>query len=197
MRGLTRLALAAALAWSAPAEARMPGPPGMPGPAGPQGVQGAKGDKGDAGQKGETGAQGPQGLQGVPGVAGQPGVKGDAGPQGPQGVAGQAGTPGATGPQGPAGPKASTFVCNTTLADTIAIGLSSGVKSKTGVTCSGVLTTDVLEVYPTSPSTVIEGVAIHHAFPTAANTLRLVYSVPAVTLLTAISIPVAVYAVNR
>ncbi|WP_264045542.1 hypothetical protein [Methylobacterium flocculans] len=42
-----------------------------------------------------------------------------------------------------------------------------------------------------------EGVAIHHAFPTATNILRLVYSVPQVALLTTLSIPVAVYAVNR
>lgn len=71
------------------------------------------------------------------------------------------------------------------------------MKSKTGIACTGIRTTDLLEIYPTDPSKVIEGVAIHHAFPTAANTLRLVYSVPAVTLLTNLNIPVAVYAVNR
>ncbi len=63
--------------------------------------------------------------------------------------------------------------------------------------CAGALTTDILEVYPTNPGSMLEGVAIHHALPTAANTLRLVYSVPSVTLLTNLSIPVAVYAVNR
>ncbi len=71
------------------------------------------------------------------------------------------------------------------------------MKSKTGVACAGALTTDILEVYPTAPGSMLEGVAIHHALPTAANTLRLVYSVPSVTLLTNLSIPVAVYAVNR
>lgn len=71
------------------------------------------------------------------------------------------------------------------------------MKSKTSVACAGALATDILEIYPTAPGSVPEGVAIHHAFPTAANTLKLVYSVPSVTLLTNLSIPVAVYAVNR
>lgn len=74
------------------------------------------------------------------------------------------------------------------------VGVAAGVSEKTGVACSGVLVTDILEVYPT---TLPAGFAVHHAIPTAANTLRIVYNMPAVTLLTNYSVPLSVYAVNR
>ncbi len=41
------------------------------------------------------------------------------------------------------------------------------------------------------------GYAVHHAFPTAANTLRVILQVPAITIGGSYSIPVAIYAVNR
>ncbi|WP_244537678.1 hypothetical protein [Methylobacterium sp. yr596] len=59
------------------------------------------------------------------------------------------------------------------------------------------LATDVLEVYPTSPSTFPVGYAIHHALPTAANTFKAVVNVPVLSVATTYSIPVAVYSVNR
>ncbi|MBP1179974.1 hypothetical protein [Methylobacterium sp. PvR107] len=59
------------------------------------------------------------------------------------------------------------------------------------------LTTDVLEVYPTAPGTFPDGYAVHHALPTAANTMKVVLSVPAIGIGGSYSIPVAVYAVNR
>lgn len=59
------------------------------------------------------------------------------------------------------------------------------------------LTTDLLEVYPTSPSTFPNGYAIHHALPTAANTFKAVMNVPLLSVAGSYSIPVAVYAVNR
>jgi hypothetical protein len=74
------------------------------------------------------------------------------------------------------------------------VGANLTVKEKTGVACQGVLTTDILEVYPT---TLPVGVAVHHALPSGANALRVVYMLPAVTLLTNYSIPLSVYAVNR
>jgi hypothetical protein len=77
------------------------------------------------------------------------------------------------------------------------VSVSSGVRSKAGVTCSGVLTTDVLEVYPTAPASLPDGYAVHHALPTAANTFRAVLSVPQLGVGASYSIPVAVYAVNR
>ncbi len=77
------------------------------------------------------------------------------------------------------------------------ISVSSGIRSKAGITCSGVLTTDVLEVYPTNSAGLPEGYAVHHALPTAANTFRAVLSVPALGIGASYSIPVAVYAVNR
>lgn len=89
------------------------------------------------------------------------------------------------------------LVCSISLTDAQLVGITAGVKTKTGVACSGVLTTDILEIYPTSPATFPDGVAIHHALPTAANTVKLVYNLPAVTLLTNYNIPVAIYAVNR
>jgi hypothetical protein len=131
------------------------------------GVKGDKGDAGPAGQQGATGATGPSGA---------------------------AGPTGATGTTGPAGPKASQFVCTTTLTDAQIAGASLTVKEKSGIACTGVLTTDILEVYPT---TLPVGVAVHHALPSAANALRVVYMLPAVTLLTNYSIPLSVYAVNR
>jgi hypothetical protein len=131
------------------------------------GVKGDKGDAGPAGQQGSTGSTGPGGA---------------------------AGPAGATGATGPAGPKASQFVCATTLTDLQVAGANLTVKEKSGVACSGVLTTDILEVYPT---TLPVGVAVHHALPSGANALRVVYMLPAVTLLTNYSIPLSVYAVNR
>lgn len=77
------------------------------------------------------------------------------------------------------------------------ISVSPGIRSKTGITCSGVLTTDVLEVYPTAPGTFPDGYAVHHALPTAANTFKAVLSVPQLGIGASYSIPVAVYAVNR
>ncbi|MDV2987013.1 UNVERIFIED_CONTAM: hypothetical protein Q9R58_22140 [Methylobacteriaceae bacterium AG10] len=71
------------------------------------------------------------------------------------------------------------------------------------MTCAGVLTTDVLVAYPTSIASltgalgVSNGIAIHHAIPTAANTFRAVINAPAMALGASYSIPVAVYAVNR
>ncbi|MGA4552368.1 hypothetical protein [Methylorubrum aminovorans] len=44
---------------------------------------------------------------------------------------------------------------------------------------------------------VSNGIALHHAIPTAANTFRAVVQTPALTLGASYSIPVAVYAVNR
>jgi len=130
-------------------------------------ADGAKGDKGDAGPAGATGATGPSGA---------------------------AGPAGAAGAAGPAGPKASQFVCTTTLTDLQIAGANLTVKEKSGIACTGVLTTDILEVYPT---TLPVGVAVHHALPSGANALRVVYMLPAVTLLTNYSIPLSVYAVNR
>lgn len=60
--------------------------------------------------------------------------------------------------------------------------------------CTGVLTTDILEIYPTTLPT---GFAVHHAIPTAANTFRATISAPALAIGATYSIPVAVYAVNR
>jgi|VirMetMinimDraft_7_1064189.scaffolds.fasta_scaffold00089_5 hypothetical protein len=107
------------------------------------------------------------------------------------------GKPGATGPQGPqgpAGPKASVFVCTTTLAAQQAVGVAAGVSEKSGIACSGALVTDILEVYPTTLPT---GFAVHHALPTAANTLRVVFNMPAVAVLTNYTVPLSIYAVNR
>ena len=77
------------------------------------------------------------------------------------------------------------------------ISVSPGIRSKAGITCSGVLTTDVLEVYPTAPGTFPDGYAVHHALPTAANTFKAVLSVPQLGIGATYSIPVAVYSVNR
>lgn len=44
---------------------------------------------------------------------------------------------------------------------------------------------------------VSNGVAVHHAIPTAANTFRAVLQAPALALGASYSIPVAVYVVNR
>ncbi len=70
-------------------------------------------------------------------------------------------------------------------------------------TCAGVLTTDVLVAYPTSLASlqgvggVSNGIAVHHAIPTAANTIRAIIQTPGLTVGASYSIPVAVYAVNR
>ncbi len=58
-------------------------------------------------------------------------------------------------------------------------------------------TTDLLEVYPTNGGAFPAGYAVHHVFPTAANTVKAVLSVPGLTIGASYSIPVAVYAVNR
>jgi hypothetical protein len=119
------------------------------------------------------------------------GPTGPAGATGPQGLTGPAG---ATGPQGATGPRASTFVCNTTIAETMLVAVSSGIRERAGVACTGVLATDILEIYPTSlPS----GYAVHHAIPTGANTFRATISQPGLAIGASYSIPVAVYSVNR
>lgn len=77
------------------------------------------------------------------------------------------------------------------------VAASSGIRSKAGIACSGVLATDVLEVYPTAPGAFPDGYAVHHALPTAANTFKAVLSVPQLGIGASYSIPVAVYSVNR
>lgn len=147
---------------------------------------GATGSRGEAGPKGDPGPVGPAGPAGPKGDTGLAGSAGATGPQGPVG---------ATGPQGPTGPKTSTFVCNATIGETILVALTvSGIRERAGITCPGVLATDILEIYPTSlPS----GYAVHHAIPTAVNTFRATLSMPALAVGASYSIPVAIYAVNR
>ncbi|MHC2016320.1 hypothetical protein [Methylobacterium sp. CM6247] len=83
------------------------------------------------------------------------------------------------------------------------LAISSGTRVTPAATCAGVLTTDVLVAHPTSLASlttalgVSNGIAIHHAIPTAANTFRAVINAPALALGASYSIPVAVYAVNR
>jgi hypothetical protein len=71
------------------------------------------------------------------------------------------------------------------------------VRARDGVSCPGALTTDHLIILPTAPASLGAGYAVHHAFPTAGNTLRVVLQAPALAVLGSYSIPVAVYAVNR
>lgn len=195
-----------------------------PGPAGPMGETGATGEKGDVGQRGSDGVAGPvgppgsRGSDGVPGAAGPPGPAGQVGATGATGPAGQTGPAGASGPAGQqgsigpkgdtgatgaAGPRSSTFVCNATITETALIAISSGIRISPATTCAGVLTTDVLIAYPTSLASlqgvggVSNGVAVHHAIPTAANTFRAVLQAPALALGASYSIPVAIYVVNR
>ena len=149
---------------------------GPPGPAGQQGVSGKDGSQGPVG---------PIGLQGVAGQNGKDGAAGQNGAAGPQGI------------QGPAGPKASTFVCNATITESMLLAISSGIRIVANIACTGVLTTDILEVYPTSPTTFPTGYAVHHALPTAAGKFSAVLSVPALGIGASYTIPVAVYAVNR
>jgi hypothetical protein len=58
-------------------------------------------------------------------------------------------------------------------------------------------TGDHLIILPTAPASLGAGYAVHHAFPTASNTLRVVLQASALAVLGSYSIPVAVYAVNR
>ncbi|MSW51377.1 MAG: hypothetical protein F2817_10890 [Actinobacteria bacterium] len=190
------------------------------GPAGPQGSQGERGEKGEPGARGEQGSPGQPGKDGTagergpagqtgaagqPGLKGEPGSKGDQGPAGPAGKDGAAGQQGSQGGPGPAGPKGDTgpagkgltFLCNATVSETILVGLSAGIRTRDGVACPGALTTDLLIVIPTAGAAALQGYAIHHAFPTAANTLRVILAVPALAVAASYSIPVAVYAVNR
>lgn len=208
---LARLLFAAALALApASVEARgigspgmgRQGPPGEPGQTGPSGTQGERGDKGEAGPAGPQGAKGDKGDVGASGAAGTQGPKGDVGaagatgPVGPAGAQGQAGAKGETGAQGPVG-KGLTLLCNTTVSETVIVALSAGIRTRDGVACPGVLATDLLVVIPTAGAAALQGYAIHHAFPTAANTLRVILAVPALAVAASYSIPVAVYAVNR
>lgn len=107
------------------------------------------------------------------------------------------------GAAGPVGPKAAIFVCNATITETALLAISSGIRIAPATTCAGVLTTDILIAYPTSLASlqgvggVSNGIAVHHAIPTAANTFRAVLQAPALALGGSYSIPVAVYAVNR
>lgn len=194
---------------AAPALAQTESSPGV-GPAGPQGGQGPKGDKGDAGLVGAPGPAGPAGSVGArgadggvgpmgpPGAQGSQGNVGPTGATGPQGAAGPQGPTGPAGPQGPVGPKAAIFVCNTTVAESFTLlGVSAGIRARDGISCPGALVTDQLLPIPTNSNAMTNGYAVHHAFPTAANTLRVILQVPAITIGGSYSIPVAVYAVNR
>ncbi|WP_437871531.1 hypothetical protein ACSD7O_24810 [Methylorubrum extorquens] len=89
------------------------------------------------------------------------------------------------------------FVCNATVSETIVVALSAGIRVRDGVSCPGALTTDLLLVIPAAGAVSLNGYAVHHAFPTAANTLRVILAVPALAVAAYYSIPVAVYAVNR
>ncbi len=174
------------------------GPAGSQGPAGPVGANGSVGPagaKGDPGQQGPVGPAGPVGAAGAVGATGPQGPKGDAGPAGAQGPQGPVG---ATGAQGPAGPKAAIFICNTTVSESFTLlGVSAGIRARDGVSCPGALVTDQLLPIPTNSAAMTNGYAVHHAFPTAANTLRVILQVPAITIGGSYSIPVAIYAVNR
>lgn len=158
-----------------------------PGPAGP------KGDKGD---NGVAGAVGPAGPRGVDGAAGAVGAMGPPGP---------VGATGATGATGPAGPRANTFLCNATVTEAASLSnlISGGVRISPATACAGVLATDVLIAYPTSLASlqglggVSNGIAVHHAIPTGANTFRAIIQTPGLTVGTSYSIPVAIYVVNR
>lgn len=139
---------------------------------------------------------------------GAPGPQGDPGPKGAPGasITGPKGDTGAQGNPGPTGPKSSVFVCNATITETVALAVSAGIRVTPEIACTGVLTTDILEVYPTSltglstqvlGAPVSNGTAVHHAIPTAAGKFRGVVSIPAIALGNSYSIPVAVYAVGR
>lgn len=131
-----------------------------------------------------------------------------AGPVGATGAKGDQGVPGPVGATGPAG-KGTTFLCNATLSETVLLGISAGFRVTPETNCTGVLTTDILMIYPTSlasfgtqgAATAAQGyaanTAVHHAIPTAAGKFRAVISAPAIALGATYSIPVAVYAVNR
>ncbi|CAO4178886.1 hypothetical protein [Methylorubrum populi] len=83
------------------------------------------------------------------------------------------------------------------MSETVLVALSAGIRARDGVSCPGVLTTDLLIVLPTAGAASLQGYAVHHAFPTAANTLWVILAVPALSVAASYSIPVAVYAVNR
>lgn len=104
---------------------------------------------------------------------------------------------GMEGPAGPPGPKASQFVCSATIGESTLVALGSGIRIVQGIACPGVLTTDLLEVYPTAPASFPAGYAVHHALPTAANTFKAVLSAPPLSIGASYAIPVAIYAVNR
>ncbi len=183
-----------------PGATGMAGPAGAQGPAGPAGATGAIGPTGPAGNSGATGATGAAGPTGLTGAKGD---KGDVGPAGPKGDTGAKGDQGPQGQQGPVGPKASTFVCNTTITETLLLAVSAGIRVSPSATCAGVLTTDILEVYPTSFASLTDangaskGLAVHHLFPTAAGQVKAILSMPALALGASYSIPVAIYAINR
>lgn len=140
--------------------------------------------------------QGATGPKGDVGPAGSMGPTGPAGATGPQGLTGPAGATGPQGATGAAGPKASAFICSATIGETMLAAVSSGIRTVSGIACTGLLATDVLEVYPTAPGTFPAGYAVHHALPTAAGQFKAVISQPGLALGASYSIPVAVYRVN-
>lgn len=83
------------------------------------------------------------------------------------------------------------------VSETILVALSAGIRTRDGVSCPGAVTADLLIVIPMAGAASLQGYVIHHAFPTAANTLRVILAVPALAVTASYSIPVAVYAVNR
>lgn len=174
------------------------GLPGRDGAAGPSGPQGPKGDTGATGPAGPAGPVGSTGATGSAGPRGETGAQGLVGATGAVGPAGPKGDKGDVGATGPVGPKAAIFVCNTTVAESFTLlGVSAGIRARDGVSCPGALTTDQLIPIPTNSTAMVNGYAVHHVFPTAANTLRVILQVPAITIGGSYSIPVAVYAVNR
>ncbi len=71
------------------------------------------------------------------------------------------------------------------------------MRSIPGISCPGVQTTDLLEIYPANAAALPSGWALHHALPTAAGVMTVVTNTPLISVATSYSIPVAVYAVNR
>ncbi len=71
------------------------------------------------------------------------------------------------------------------------------LRSFPGISCPGVQTTDLLEIYPANAAALPSGWALHHALPTAAGIMTAVTNTPVISVATTYSIPVAVYSVNR
>lgn len=141
--------------------------------------------------KGDTGDVGPQGLAGAKGDTGSQGTQGIQGVSGNDGAAGATGAKGADGATGATGPVGSTALGTVTLAQTAGIAISAGIRTLT-YSFTGVGIGDKIILVSASSGGIPDGYAVHDAWVSATNTIKVNLSAPLLAIGASYSFPMTV-----